>query len=112
MKFIDKVLSEKEMRDIKKRFGEYVKLTVDLGKEWIVAGCELHADGEKILLEKGCKQENIWGGGISLKDKIIDTTAVLNLRPSLGNDGMEILDPKTRERFVSIVKKIFGKLWR
>ncbi|KKQ91908.1 MAG: hypothetical protein UU16_C0015G0003 [Candidatus Woesebacteria bacterium GW2011_GWA2_40_7] len=111
MKYMDKVLSKTEIENIKKEFGNYVKITADLENKKIIVGCELHADGEKILLEKGGKQDNIWGGGLNLEDKIIDTTAVLNIRSRLGNDSMEILDSTRREKFVSIVKEYFEKLW-
>ena len=86
-------------------------MTVDIEKECLVVGGELHADGERLLLDDGSKQDNIWGGGINLKDKQIDATAVLNLRPRLGNDNLEILDPQRRVKFFSVVKKIFQKLW-
>ncbi len=112
MKLIDKKLSSSAIRDIKKEFGSYIKLTIDLDNEWVIAGCELHADGERMLLNKGSSQNTIWGGGIDLTDKIIDTTAVLNLRPKLGNDSMEILDLKRREKFVKMVRKYFKVLWR
>ena len=106
MKYINKTLSKIDIQGIKKEFGDYVKITADLENKKIVVGCELHADGEKILLEKGGKQGNIWGGGLNLEDKIIDTAAVLNIRSRLGNDSMEILDAQNREKFVSIVKTI------
>lgn len=90
---------------------DYAKVTVDLERDLIVVGTQLHADGEKILLEKGGRQNDIWGGGINFKDKIIDATAVLNIRPRLGNDSMEILGPERREKFIGIVRKYFAKLW-
>lgn len=111
MKLIEKPLSKEEIIELKEGFDDYVKITADIESEVIIVGCELHADGERILLEKGSKQDDIWGGGINLKDKIIDTTAVLNLRPRVGNDSMEILDIQKREKFVSIVKRYFDKLW-
>jgi len=111
MKFVDKTLTKKEIEDIKKEFGNYVKITADIEQEWIVVGCELHADAEDILFEKGGKQDNIWGGGINLRDKVVDTTAVLNIRPRLGNDSMDLLDPDRREKYVRIVKGYFNKLW-
>ena len=110
MKFIDIPLAREEIREIKKEYGDYVKITADIENGWMVIGAGFHADGEKILLERGSKQDDVWGGGISLKDKIVDTTAVLNIRPRLGNDGMEILDSERREKFVKIVKKYFEKL--
>lgn len=111
MLFFDHKLTEEEIETIKKEFGSYVKITADLGSNRVVVGPILHADGEKILLEKGGSQDNIWGGGIDLNDKIIDTMAVLNLRPRLKNDSMEILDGEKRNKFIELVKNIFRELW-
>ncbi len=111
MEFVDRVLTKEEIIELQKTYGDYVKLTVDLEEEWIVAGGDLHADGEKILLEKGSQQDNIWGGGINFESKQIDATAVLNLRPRLKNNSLEILDAQRREKFIGIVKKYFAKLW-
>jgi len=93
--------------DLRHGNGDYLKLTVDIENEWLVAGGELHADAEKFLLDKGSNQDNIWGGGINLKDRQIDTTAVLNLRPRMNNDNLEILDHQRRGKFIKIVKKLF-----
>ena len=111
MEFIDKILTKDEIVNLQKVYGDYVKLTIDLEKEWLVVGSALHADGEKVLLERGGKQDNIWGGGIDVESKQVDTTAVLNLRPRLGNDSLEILDTQRREKFIQVVKKYFANLW-
>lgn len=111
MDLIDKKLTKSEVRNLRKKYHDYIKLTVDVKNEWVMVGGELHADGEKILLEKGSKQNNIWGGGINLVDYQIDTTAVLNIRPRSNNDSMEILDPEIRKKFHDIIKKYFKELW-
>jgi len=111
MEFVDKILTKDEIVNLQKVYGDYVKLTIDLEKEWLVAGSALHADGEKVLLERGGGQDNIWGGGINFESKQIDATAVLNLRPRLKNNSLEILDAQRREKFIGIVKKYFAKLW-
>lgn len=111
MKFFDCPLTLDEIKRLQTEWGGYLKVTVDIERNWLVAGGELHADGERILLEKGSRQDNIWGGGINLHDKQIDTTAILNLRPRLNNDNLEILDPERRRRFIKIVKEIFKRLW-
>jgi hypothetical protein len=111
VEFIDKKLTKSEILKLRKKYGDYIKLTVDIENAWIVAGGELHADGEKLLLEKKGKQENIWGGGISLVDNQIDTTAVLNIRPNLNNDNLEILDSDIRKKFHDIIKEYFKKSW-
>jgi hypothetical protein len=111
MKLITQAISKEEIQNLVKEYGNYLKLTVDLERGWIMAGGELHADGEKILLEKESKQENIWGGGIDFETKLIDTTAILNYRPNLDNNSLEIQDNHRREKFISVVKMIFKKLW-
>lgn len=112
MKYFDTPLLKEDIENIHQAYGEYVKITADLENKRIVVGCELHADGEKILLEKGGNGDNIWGGGIDFVVKDVTTTAMLNLRPRLNNDSMEILDPKRREVFLELVKRYFIKLWQ
>jgi len=111
MKFFRGPLRLEEIEKLQNKWGNYLKLTVDIEKKWLVAGGELHADGEKILLEKGSFQDNIWGGGIDIQNKLIDTAAVLNLRPRLDNDSLEILDPQKREKFIQVIKNYFRELW-
>jgi hypothetical protein len=111
MRFIDRPLSLEEISSLEKESGDYLKLTIDVENGWLVAGGELHADGEKLLLEKGSKQDNIWGGGINLSGKQIDTVAIINLRPRLNNDNLEILNLQIREKFLNIVKEYFAPLW-
>lgn len=111
MQVIENQLNKDEIEKLENEFGHYVKITADIEKGLLVVGGELHADGERILLEKGGKQDHIWGGGINLRLKEIDTAAVLNLRPKLGNNSMEIIDPNRREKFINLVKYYFAKLW-
>ena len=111
MDFISKKLTGKEISGLQAKYGNYIKLTVDIENRWVIAGGELHADGEKVLLRRGSKQNDIWGGGISMIDKQIDTTAVLNIRPRLDNDNLEILDLEIRKKFHDIVRVYFEKLW-
>jgi len=111
MDFFDRPVTWGEIDNFRKIYGDYLKLTVDIEKKCLVAGGELHADGEKLLFENGSRQDNIWGGGINLKDKLIDATAVLNIRPRLGNDNLEILDPERRKKFIEVVREIFQELW-
>jgi len=111
MEYVDRVLSNSELKILQNRYGDYVKITLDTQKEVLIVGCELHADGEAVLLKKGSKQSDIWGGGINFQTKEVDTTAVLNLRPRLNNNSLEILDQERREKFLAVVKKLFIVLW-
>lgn len=42
-------------------FGLRIKLAVDVTKEILAGGGELHFDCEQLLLDYGSQQENIWG---------------------------------------------------
>lgn len=111
MEVIEKKLTKEEISELRERFGDYIKLTVDIENKWVIAGGELHADAEKILLEMGSRSVNIWGGGINLAEKEIDSIAVLNIRPRLNNDSMEILDSEIRKKFYDVIRECFEEIW-
>lgn len=98
--------SKTELKKLAEEFKDYIKLVADVEKGILYGGSYLHADIEKILIDSGSLQNNIWGGGISLKTKLIDCRAVANIRPDI-NRSIEILDPVIREKFINIVKKYF-----
>lgn len=49
----------KQMAEI--YFGLWIKLAVDINREILAGGGELHYDCEQILLEDGSLQPDIWG---------------------------------------------------
>ena len=110
IKIIRKKVNNDELKEFaKKTFGEMVKAVVDIEKEIIAIGGELHADGNEKLLEEGSKQKNLWGINIypgKSKDERIEFSALINIRPLLGNRSMEIQIPEIREK----IKKIIDKL--
>jgi hypothetical protein len=90
-------------------FQTMVKAVVDIEKGVMAIDGELHADLEALLLEEGSKQENIWGINLYLikePSEWIEYTALINIRPSSGNRGMEIQDPSIRNRIENIVKSL------
>ncbi len=105
----DKVTDEQIKQAGEDYFGEYIKIVVDVETGAMTIGGEWHADGERKLLDAGCKQQNLWGGGLRLTNKQIDFNSLINTRPDI-NKSQEILDQKIRERFETLVKEKFG-LW-
>jgi hypothetical protein len=99
--------TKEQIAHISEEFEEYIKVVVDIKRKIVAAGGILHADCEKLLLEEGSRQKNLWGGGIDLITKKIDATAITNIRPVQGNDSMEILNPEVRKKFFEIVKSYF-----
>ena len=93
-------------------FTDMVKLVVDLESEVIAIGGELHADGEAALLGEGSRQRDIWGANYYPgrgPDACIEYTALINIRPSLGNRSMEIEDPAVRDEVRALVFRFIGR---
>ena len=105
--FIEGNVTEKNLQFAQEDYGKYIKIVLDVKNKLMAIGGEWHADGEKVLLEHEADKDNVWGGGIDLYTKNIDTIALINLRPNLGNNSQEILDKEARENFVNIVKERF-----
>ncbi len=103
-------ISKKELTDIaKNQFGDLVKVVVDVEKEIMTIGGELHADEEALLLEQGSHQENLWGINLhlnKLSDEFIEFNSMINIRPSQNNRsrGVESLDVQRKIR--DIISKL------
>lgn len=90
-------------------FGKMIKAVVDIHRNLMAIDGELHADLEALLLEQGSKQENLWGVNLYLEEPIdrqIEYTALINIRPSMGNKSMEIENQDLREKIRQIVAKL------
>ena len=107
MKIIEENISIKELKEMSsKMFGNLVKGVVDVEKEILVVDAELHSDQEAYLLEKGSKQENLWGINIYPelpKEERIEFDSMINLRPSFGNNSRGVEDEEVRKRILDIV---------
>lgn len=93
-------------------FGGLVKAVVDIEKEILIIGGDLHADEEALLLNQGSKQENLWG--INLYPKItgskwIEFDSMINLRPSQGNNSRGVDSPKTKKDIIKVVSRLICK---
>lgn len=110
MKLIDTKISKQELSDItKERFGDMVKAVVDIDLGIMVVGGELHADEEAMLLERGSKQDNLWGINIyvdrSAKERI-EYDSMINIRPRQNNRSRDVLDQAIREKITVIVNNL------
>jgi len=102
---IDKIVTPQQIKKAQEDYESYIKLTIDIDQEIIALGGEFHADAEKILLEQGSQQKNLWGGGLNLETNLLETNAIINYRVG----SAEILEPRIREKFIKIAKKFLGK---
>lgn len=84
-------------------YGSYIKVVVDIEIEILAGGSSFHYEEERELLEYGCKQENLWGGGLDLKSGKIDYNSMINVRPNQDNPSRDILSIEIRQKFDKIV---------
>ena len=98
--------TKEEIKKLKEQFDVYIKTVIDIEKKLCSAGCDRHFESEKILLDGGSKQSNLWGGGLDLETGEIDYNSMINLRPSQDNPSRDILSKDVREKFDSVVTKI------
>lgn len=91
----------------KERFGVYVKTVIDIQKKICCAGMDRHFEGEKILLDSGSHQSDIWGGGIDLETKEIDFNSFINIRPQDHNLKNEIQSEQIKKSFTELTTYFF-----
>jgi hypothetical protein len=87
-------------------FGSFVKVVVDIERNIISAGCELHADCVEELMADGSLYPNLWGANIYPEDKKIDFISLINIRPAANNRSMDIEDQNIRKKIEDIIKKL------
>lgn len=112
IKIIKKKISQKELEEIAEQsFGDFIKGVVDIKKEVVALGGELHADGLEFLIESGSSGKNIWGFNIYpflAKAKQIEFSALINIRPMDNNRSMEIQSIDLQNKMRAIIDKFIG----
>ncbi len=110
IKIVEEAIDLKKLIKIgEEGFGDLVKGVVDIEKEIMAIGGELHADEEAILLSLGSKQENLWGINFYPQKKdeeFIEFDAVINLKPAQGNRSRGIENPQIQKRIKEIIERL------
>lgn len=110
LKIIENKIGKEELVEMAKSyFGNFVKAVVDVSREIMAVGGELHADGEAVLLEQGSRQEDLWGINIypeKSAEEWIEFDSMINVRPNQGNLTRGVENPEIREKIKEIVKKL------
>lgn len=110
MKIIEDKITKRELIEMaKNQFGSFVKAVVDIEKGVMALGADLHADEEAFLLERGSKQENLWGINLypeQSPENWIEFDSMINIRPSQGNNSRTVENPDIREGVITTVNKL------
>jgi len=99
-----------QIDQLKEQFEVYIKTVIDIEKRICSAGMDRHFEGEKILLEQGSDQRNIWGGGIDLETKEIDYNSFVNIRPQDNNTKNEIQSEDTKKKYKELTEYFFKEI--
>jgi uncharacterized protein DUF5674 len=108
---LERKIAPETLRRLAMLHGEMVKYVVDVRREIIAIGGELHADAEAILLESGSRPWDLWGANYypgQGREECIEYTSLINIRPALENTGMEVQDPSLRDRIRDITHRLIG----
>lgn len=106
----DSVSLQELIKIASEEFGDVVKAVVDIEKEIMAVGGELHADEEVLLTEnENSSRENTWGINLRLDkfgEEFIEFDSMINLKPHFGNRSRGVEDERIREKIKKIVNKL------
>ena len=107
MQILQQPISRKELTTIAGHtFGDMVKCVADVRLGLLAIDADLHADLERILLENGSAQEDLWGFNLWTEesgDDFVEFDSLINIRSWQGNPSRDVLNPETREAIRKIV---------
>ncbi len=105
---IEKQIERSQLAELaRERFGDLVKAVVDIKRNIMIVGAELHSDEEALLLEQGSEQQDLWGINLYPEksgEEFVEFDSMINLRPSQGNRSRGVSDPIIRQKILEIVK--------
>ena len=89
-------------------YGIMIKIAVDIRRDALAGGGEMHADCEQLLLEDTSEQDDIWGANWYPADQRVEFEALINIRPQRGNRGMLIQNQSVRDSVELVTRKILA----
>jgi hypothetical protein len=113
MEIVTETIQIEELRQMATLFsGILVKGVVDIRRGYLALDAEMHSDLEKVLLEDGSQQMDLWGINLypdQTGDGFIEFDSMINMRPSQGNRTRSVEDETTRLRIIEIVNQRVGR---
>jgi len=100
------------LRQLVERYEDMVKYVVDVERGLVALGGEMHADAERVLLDAGSRQADLWGANYYPgrgREDCIEFPSLINIRPAAGNRGMELRDEALRARVREITFALVGE---
>lgn len=109
MQILDSSISRTDLRTIAQNtFGDMVKCVADVRRGLLAIDADLHADLERLLLDDGSAQEDLWGFNLWVEevgDDFIEFDSLINIRSWQGNPSRDVLNPEVRDAIRKIVSR-------
>ena len=109
MQILQQPISIETLRSLAQNtFGDMIKCVADVEEGLLALDADLHADLERMLLENGSAQENLWGFNLWVEEEgedFIEFDSLINIRSWQGNPSRDVEDPEIRETIRAIVQK-------
>jgi hypothetical protein len=106
--FLSSPATQHQFHDMLEVYTDMIKVAVDIRKGILAGGGEMHADCEKVLIDYGSEQSDIWGANWYPNEKKVAYEALINIRPRDGNPRMVIQDEEIRSKVREIVLTLMG----
>jgi hypothetical protein len=97
--------TKQQLAEMLELLSVYIKLAVDIRQGILAGGGELHADCEAVLIEAGCRQEDIWGADWFPNKREIRFESLINVK-SRQNRSMMIRELSIRRQVEQIVRNL------
>ena len=89
-----------------RQFGDMMKVVVDVDRQVMAIGAELHSDEEAALLDDGSNQPSLWGVNLypgESGDAFLEYDSMINVRPAAGNRSRSVENQGLRTRILEVV---------
>ena len=101
-----KKATQQQLADMLQELGTFIKLAVDVRRDTLAGGGQMHADCESVLLRDGSQQSDIWGADWIPSIQQVEFDALINIRPNQQNFSMAIQDAKIKQHVESITRQL------
>ena len=109
MQILQQPISRDSLRKLAENtFGDMIKCVADVRKGIMAVDADLHADLERMLLDDGSAQEDLWGFNLWVDETgndFIEFDLLINIRSWQGNASRDVQNPENREAIKAIVSK-------
>jgi len=102
---LDRKITPEEFEQSREIYNDYIKSVIDIEKNVLAVGGEFHIDCEEVLIERGSKLENLYGGGYRVSTKEVEYMAMSNYKPNFNKTTYEIMDPVIRDQLYKLTKE-------